>query len=108
MGTLFTLLNSRGVSTRKLAAAVDVSQGRLYDYTNGNCRVEKLSVFEQIADGLGIPGHLLGLARRPWEPLPKPSAPAISDLPADTGDLEAIDAFRDRTAESVAAVSTRL
>lgn len=95
MGTLFTLLNTRGVSTRKLAAAVDVSQGRLYDYMNGNCRVEKLSVFEQIADGLRIPGHLLGLARRPWEPAPEPSPPAISDLPADTGDLEAIDAFRD-------------
>lgn len=95
MGTLFALLNSRGVSTRKLAAAVDISQGRLYDYKNGNCRVEKLSVFEQIADGLRIPGHLLGLARRPWEPAPEPSAPAISDLPADTGDLEAIDAFRD-------------
>nr|WSW64565.1 helix-turn-helix transcriptional regulator [Streptomyces sp. NBC_00998] len=94
MGALFTLLNARGVSTRKLAAAADISQGRVYDYINGNCRVEKLSLFEQIADGLRIPGRLLGLASRPWEPAPEPPTAVTDDLPADTSDLEAIDAFR--------------
>ncbi|MFB7178462.1 XRE family transcriptional regulator [Streptomyces sp. NPDC056257] len=94
VGAVFKLLNNRGVSTRKLAAAVDISQGRLYDYMSGNCRVEKLSLFEQFADGLRIPGHLLGLASRPWEPAPETSAPAANDLPPDTDDLQAIDAFR--------------
>ncbi|MET8688940.1 helix-turn-helix transcriptional regulator [Streptomyces sp. NPDC004732] len=67
-GALFRLLNHRGISTRRLAAAVDISQGRLYDYMNGKSRVEKLAIFEQIADAFHIPGHLLGLARRDWEP----------------------------------------
>ena len=31
MGAVFRLLNARGVSTRRIAAAVDVTQGRLYD-----------------------------------------------------------------------------
>lgn len=95
MGALFRLLNGRGVSTRKLAAAADISQGRVYDYMGGNCRVEKLALFEQIADGFRIPGHLLGLARRPWEPAPEARATHIADLPPDTDDLAAIDAFRD-------------
>ncbi|MFJ1869402.1 XRE family transcriptional regulator [Streptomyces sp. NPDC088097] len=101
MGALFTLLNRRGVSTRRLAAAVDISQGRLYDYMNGNCRVEKLSLFEQVADGLRVPGHLLGLARRSWEPAPETPMPATdAEQPADVDDLHAIDAFRDADRQS--------
>lgn len=65
MGALFRLLNHRGVSTRRIAAAADITQGRLYDYMNGKSRVEKLTIFEQIADAFHIPGHLLGLARAP-------------------------------------------
>lgn len=76
MGTLFRLLNHRGISTRRIAGAVDIGQGRLYEYMNGKSRVEKLVVFEQIADALHIPGHLLGLARRPWEPA-APVAPSV-------------------------------
>ncbi|WP_253208382.1 helix-turn-helix transcriptional regulator [Streptomyces sp. YPW6] len=54
MGTLFRLLNHRGVSTRRLAADVGITQGRLYDYMNGKSRVEKLVLFEQIADAFHI------------------------------------------------------
>jgi transcriptional regulator with XRE-family HTH domain len=93
MGAVFRMLNHRGVSTRRIAAAVDITQGRLYDYMNGKSRVEKLTLFEQIADAFHIPGHLLGLARRPWEPAvdlqskqPQP--------PPDDDDLTAMDAFR--------------
>ncbi|WP_197084712.1 helix-turn-helix transcriptional regulator [Saccharothrix sp. ST-888] len=96
MGALFRLLNARGVSTRRIAAAAEITQGRLYDYMNGRTRVEKLSVFEQIADAFHIPGHLLGLARRPWEPAtttePQPCAPAATS--ADGDDLAAVGAFR--------------
>lgn len=69
-GALFRLLNHRGISTRRIAAAVDITQGRLYDYMNGKSRVEKLVIFEQIADAFHIPGRLLGLASRGWEPQP--------------------------------------
>lgn len=95
MGTLFRLLNHRGVSTRRIASAVEITQGRLYDYMNGKSRVEKLVIFEQIADAFHIPGHLLGLAKRPWEPntaVPPPTA--MGELPPDRDDMAAMDAFR--------------
>ncbi|MFH8789392.1 helix-turn-helix domain-containing protein [Streptomyces roseoverticillatus] len=94
MGTVFRLLNHRGVSTRRLASLVEITQGRLYDYMSGKSRVEKLALFEQIADALHIPGDLLGLARRSWEP----QVPASADetpLPPDADDLDAVSAFRD-------------
>ncbi|MFI8457144.1 helix-turn-helix domain-containing protein [Kitasatospora sp. NPDC085464] len=96
MGAVFRLLNSHGVSTRRLAAAADITQGRLYDYMNGKTRVEKLALFEQIADALHIPGQLLGLAGRPWEPRTTAVRPAMPMAlpPAADGDLAAMEAFR--------------
>lgn len=94
MGALFRLLNVRGVSTRRIAAAVDITQGRLYDYINGKSRVERLTLFEQIADAFHIPGHLLGLARRSWEPPAVEPVRCEAELPPDGDDLAAMDAFR--------------
>ncbi|MDX3227210.1 helix-turn-helix transcriptional regulator [Streptomyces sp. ME19-01-6] len=94
MGALFRLLNNRGISTRRIAAAVDITQGRLYDYMNGKSRVEKLVIFEQIADAFHIPGQLLGLASRPWEPTPAPPPALERAVPPDGDDLAAVDAFR--------------
>ncbi|WP_234024964.1 MULTISPECIES: XRE family transcriptional regulator [unclassified Streptomyces] len=86
MGAVFRMLNSRGVSTRRIAASADITQGRLYDYMNGKSRVEKLSLFEQIADAFRIPGHLLGLARRSWEPAPADPDHQRADRPSPDGD----------------------
>ncbi|TFV31948.1 XRE family transcriptional regulator [Streptomyces sp. T1317-0309] len=86
MGAVFRMLNARGVSTRRIAAAVDITQGRLYDYMNGKSRVEKLTLFEQIADAFHIPGHLLGLARRSWEPAPATAEHDRADSPPPDGD----------------------
>ncbi|MFJ8842427.1 XRE family transcriptional regulator [Streptomyces cyaneofuscatus] len=94
MGTLFRLLNHRGVSTRRIAAAADVTQGRLYDYMNGKSRVEKLALFEQIADAFHIPGHLLGLARRAWEPPRAEEGDQRVQAVPEGGDIVAMDAFR--------------
>ncbi|MDF3292271.1 XRE family transcriptional regulator [Streptomyces silvisoli] len=95
MGALFRLLNHRGVSTRRIASAVEISQGRLYDYMNGRTRVEKLVLFEQIADAFHIPGHLLGLARRAWEPQTTERHDKPGTYPrVDGDDLAAMDAFR--------------
>ncbi|MFE9571075.1 helix-turn-helix domain-containing protein [Streptomyces sp. NPDC006692] len=94
MGVLFRLLNHRGLSTRRIATAVDITQGRLYDYMNGKSRVEKLVIFEQIADALHVPGHLLGLAPRPWEPATTPAPCHSPPAPADKEDMAAMDAFR--------------
>ncbi|MGW0997307.1 XRE family transcriptional regulator [Streptomyces sp. NPDC002523] len=95
MGAVFRMLNARGVSTRRIAAAVDITQGRLYDYMNGKSRVEKMALFEQIADAFHIPGHLLGLARRSWEPSPATAVHQRADHPPPDGDdLAAMGHFR--------------
>ncbi|MBM7170009.1 helix-turn-helix transcriptional regulator [Streptomyces sp. G44] len=95
MGAVFRMLNARGVSTRRIAAAVDITQGRLYDYMNGKSRVEKLTLFEQISDAFHIPGHLLGLARRSWEPASATTEHERADRPPPDGDdLVAMDHFR--------------
>ncbi|MGW9032523.1 helix-turn-helix transcriptional regulator [Streptomyces sp. NPDC055722] len=95
MGAVFRMLNARGISTRRIAAAVDITQGRLYDYMNGKSRVEKLALFEQIADAFHIPGHLLGLTRRSWEPAPAVAEHQRADRPPPDGDdLMAMDHFR--------------
>lgn len=95
MGRLFRILNARGVSTRRIAAAADITQGRLYEYMNGKSRVEKLALFEQIADAFHIPGHLLGPARRVWEPPPPAAGHEREEQPPPAGDeLAAVEQFR--------------
>ncbi|MGY0461707.1 XRE family transcriptional regulator [Kitasatospora sp. cg17-2] len=95
IGALFKLLNGRGISTRRLAAAAEITQGRLYDYMNGRTRVEKLLMFEQLADAFHIPGSLLGLATRPWEPAAPVRTAPLADVLAESDDLAAMDAFRE-------------
>ncbi|GHF04310.1 helix-turn-helix domain-containing protein [Streptomyces morookaense] len=95
MGTVFRLLNHRGFSTRLIAELAGITQGRLYDYMNGRRRVEKLAIFEQIADGFRIPGHMLGLATRPWEPRVHTAKGMSPPQVADDDDLAAMTTFRD-------------
>lgn len=56
--------------------------------------MEKLALFEQITDAFHIPGYLLGLARRAWEPAAAEPADHETELPPDGDNLAAMDAFR--------------
>jgi len=54
-----------GASQARIAAAVDMTQGRVNEVINGRREVSRLDVYERIADGLRMPDdarHLLGLA----------------------------------------------
>jgi transcriptional regulator with XRE-family HTH domain len=54
-----------GASQARIAAAVDMTQGRVNEIINGRREVSQLDVFERIAGGLGMPDdarRLLGLA----------------------------------------------
>jgi transcriptional regulator with XRE-family HTH domain len=54
-----------GASQARIAAAVDMSQGRINEIINGRREVSRLDVYERIADGLAMPDdtrRLLGLA----------------------------------------------
>jgi len=66
IGRLFALLRQyAGASQTRLAIACDMTQPKVSGIMRGIARVETLTVFERIADGLNMPGHarsVLGLA----------------------------------------------
>ncbi|WP_037954043.1 helix-turn-helix domain-containing protein [Streptomyces sp. PRh5] len=56
-----------GLSQNRLAAACRLTPGKVSTIMNGSSRVTSIEVIRRISDGLRIPGHLVGLAPRPWE-----------------------------------------
>jgi len=69
-----------------------VSQIR--DYTHRGRQASKVEVFEQVADGLHIPGSMLGMAPRPWE---AGAELAAREYDAEPGDILHLLAEADRT-----------
>jgi predicted kinase len=56
------------VSQDRIASSVEgFSQSRVSRIAGGKAKVEDVDVIERIADGLRIPGAMVGLAARPWE-----------------------------------------
>jgi hypothetical protein len=85
IGRLFVLLHRyTKVSQTRLAIACETTQPKISGYMRGIAKVEELSVFERIADGLNMPDPAriaLGLA-----PKANPMSPAAAPLipPRDT------------------------
>lgn len=64
----FALLKKYGgISQNKIAAACSLTPGKVSQVVNGAQQITSFEVVSRIADGLRIPGKLLGLAERPWE-----------------------------------------
>lgn len=63
-----------GLSQNRIASACQFTPGKVSTIISGSQRVTSFEVVCRIADGLRIPGHLLGLASRPWENEPKDQA----------------------------------
>ncbi len=113
IGRFFALLRQyTGASQTQIGIACDLSQGKVSDIVRGVQQVEKLDVFERIADGLGLPDPariLLGLApRAPSHPpasRPIPSRDTRAALPESPdsallsliGDRQEDDPVRRRT-----------
>ncbi|MFE0865959.1 helix-turn-helix domain-containing protein [Streptomyces rochei] len=75
-----------GLSQNRIAAACQLTPGKVSTIISGQQQVTSFDVICRIADGLRIPGRLVGLADRPWEkepgtPDPPPVAPASDDAP---------------------------
>ncbi|MER0476932.1 hypothetical protein ABR737_00935 [Streptomyces sp. Edi2] len=51
----------------QIAKQCELTPSRVSDVIAGRRKITQMSVIERIADGLGIPGKMLGLARRAWE-----------------------------------------
>ncbi|MFJ9895225.1 helix-turn-helix domain-containing protein [Streptomyces sp. NPDC091280] len=67
-GVVFRLAREHaGISYQRLAAECGIKPERVGALARGRGRVESYDKIAMIADALRVPGHLVGLAPRPWE-----------------------------------------
>ncbi|MFF8601863.1 helix-turn-helix domain-containing protein [Streptomyces sp. NPDC015232] len=74
---VFATAHEAGISFNKIAEACGMKTERVSRIARGEATVTALDTVERVADGLRIPGALLGLAARPWEhssPTPHPES----------------------------------
>lgn len=84
IGDVFQLLKTRaGIYPARIARLTGFTTSRVTEYMSGTRVITNIQVIERVADGLQIPGHLLGLARRTWE-VDQP----CEDLPGTTVSTE--------------------
>ena len=76
---MFRLLKQAGIYPAMIARSCDLTPSRVGEVITGRRRIEKIDLVERIADGLFIPGPMLGLATRAWEqPNTQPHSPTDS------------------------------
>ncbi|MGV9320427.1 helix-turn-helix domain-containing protein [Streptomyces sp. NPDC003660] len=81
---VFHLVKVRaGIYPSTIARRCDLTPSRVGEVMAGRRHLLHMDVIERIADGLRVPGHMLGLARRSWETpdIPAVTAPERSDEP---------------------------
>ncbi|MFB7649334.1 XRE family transcriptional regulator [Streptomyces sp. NPDC056084] len=66
-GTVFALAQRAGLYPSRIARLCDMTPSRVSEVIANKRTVTQIGVIERIADGIGIPGAMLGLAARPWE-----------------------------------------
>lgn len=70
-GTVFRIARAEaGISYSKIAAECGIKPERVGALARGRGRVGSYDKIAAIADALRVPGHLVGLAPRPWETVP--------------------------------------
>ncbi|WP_432114681.1 XRE family transcriptional regulator [Streptomyces sp. S1] len=73
-GRVFRLVKTRaGIYPSMIARRCDLTPSRVGEVIDGRRQLLHMEVIERISDGLRIPGHMLGLARRSWETPPSPT-----------------------------------
>ncbi|MFF7598133.1 hypothetical protein [Streptomyces mirabilis] len=73
-GKVFELARSRaGISYSRIATECDIKPERVGTLARGRGKITSFVKIVQIADALRIPGHMVGLAPRPWEPSGSPA-----------------------------------
>ncbi|WP_282700056.1 helix-turn-helix domain-containing protein [Streptomyces sp. CC219B] len=73
-----------GLSQNRIAAACQLTPGKVSTIISGQQQVTSFDVICRIADGLRIPGRMVGLADRSWEA--KPASPPVDPPPPDARD----------------------
>jgi tetratricopeptide (TPR) repeat protein len=75
IGAVFQLARRAvGAGPAQLARRTGLSTSRVTEIMAGGRTVSSMDVIERIADGLRVPGRMLGLADRPWESAAEPDA----------------------------------
>lgn len=64
---IFRLAKRAGIYPSRIARRCDLTASRVGEVIAGQRQIRDMAVIERVADGLHIPGHMLGLAPRPWE-----------------------------------------
>ncbi|WFE60607.1 hypothetical protein [Micromonospora sp. WMMD712] len=77
---VFAAAKAAGLSYNAIAAACEMKTERVSLIARGSATVTSIDTVERIADGLHIPGGMVGLAARCWE------KQAASHPPSNTGD----------------------
>lgn len=73
---IFQLAKRRGgFHSSRIARTCELTPSRVGEVISGKRKITNMTVIERIADGLRIPGHLLGLASRDWERAEIPTQP---------------------------------
>ncbi|MFD7903095.1 hypothetical protein ACFV4G_12700 [Kitasatospora sp. NPDC059747] len=71
---IFQLAKRRGgFHPSRIARACELTPSRVSEVMKGKPKITNMDIIERIADGLRIPGRMLGLADRHWE---RPAVPA--------------------------------
>ncbi|MFG1811756.1 hypothetical protein [Streptomyces sp. NPDC049040] len=89
---IFGLAKARGgFHVSRIARQCELTPSRVGEVISGRRTITNMSVIERVADGLRVPGHMLGLAPRGWEErAPAPAPPGPSFLPGEPEDLDGI------------------
>lgn len=75
---VFRLVRAKaGIYPSLIARRCDLTPSRVGEILKGQREIRDITVIERVADGLRIPGHMLGLARRAWEAAGPPAAPVV-------------------------------
>ncbi|MFD0564468.1 hypothetical protein ACFQ2M_22505 [Kitasatospora saccharophila] len=88
---VFRLAKARGgFHASRIARACELTPSRVGEVIAGHREITNMTVIERIADGLRIPGHMVGLAPRAWEgqqatfrpalPLYQPATPSAGSV----------------------------
>ncbi|MGW6528377.1 helix-turn-helix domain-containing protein [Streptomyces venezuelae] len=80
-GTVFRVARRQaGISYSQIAIACDIKPDRVGTLARGQGKVTSFEKIVQICDALRIPGHLVGLADRPWEPVPTGGGAEVDEV----------------------------
>ncbi|RAJ52807.1 hypothetical protein K388_05907 [Streptomyces sp. KhCrAH-43] len=87
---LFSIARRAGIYPSQIARACKMTPSRVGEIISGRRAIEKMELIERVADGLRIPGRLLGLADRPWEASSTPPQQPIRRIDPARSSVRAI------------------